>query len=536
MDLAKLVARLELETAKYQANMEKAQKQLQRFEKAQNDTLRRIRNAFNVAAGAIGVSFGVGMFTQAIHEAAKFGDEIQKAADKAGTSASVMSQFAAVGKQLDIELGTLTKGIRSMQDAISSAAAGSKTAQRIFAELGIPIEHLRSLKPEEQFQLLAEQISRIPDPTDRARIGTDLFSKAYLDLVPLLKEGKDGIKALREEQIALGNALSDEQLAKLAELDDSIKKLGAQFRSTARVISAEFAPAMTEYLELIERAASDRSFQAKLFQGLANPLSGIGNLALDVQLKKLREMEQELAEISVTVKKIEPPQFSLNIGVDPEEQAKRAKEAAERAKEAEEERFDAHIAGVAQMLAIEEDMAERRQSVADDIEASVLAAEGDAVEQQKAIADAATENFERMSVFADQAARNIQDAFADFLFDPFQDGLDGMLKGFIKVLQRMVAEAAAARIFESKELGGLGLGDFITDGIGALFGVASNAPKKLSTATGPQKAGMGAISFSQAVTFNNVKDLSDEKMLVYSQRISDATIARMREAQRYGRF
>ena len=53
-----------------------------------------------------------------------------------------------------------------------------------------------------------------------------------------------------------------------------------------------------------------------------------------------------------------------------------------------------------------------------------------------------------MTVFADQAARNMETAFADFLFDPFEDGLEGMVKGFAKSIQRMVAEAAAAQILQ----------------------------------------------------------------------------------------
>lgn len=61
----------------------------------------------------------------------------------------------------------------------------------------------------------------------------------------------------------------------------------------------------------------------------------------------------------------------------------------------------------------------------------------------------ASEATDGLSVFAEQAARNMQDAFADFLFDPFEDGLDGMLKNFGKILQRMVAEAAAAQVFDS---------------------------------------------------------------------------------------
>lgn len=60
--------------------------------------------------------------------------------------------------------------------------------------------------------------------------------------------------------------------------------------------------------------------------------------------------------------------------------------------------------------------------------------------------DASEKSFLSMEEFGKQAARNVQDEFADFLFDPFSEGLDGMLLGFIKVVQRMAAEAAAAQL------------------------------------------------------------------------------------------
>lgn len=65
---------------------------------------------------------------------------------------------------------------------------------------------------------------------------------------------------------------------------------------------------------------------------------------------------------------------------------------------------------------------------------------------------------DQMTVFWETAARNAQSAFADFLFDPFKDGLAGMLDSFMATLRRMAAEALAAQIFESigfgKEGGG----------------------------------------------------------------------------------
>lgn len=62
--------------------------------------------------------------------------------------------------------------------------------------------------------------------------------------------------------------------------------------------------------------------------------------------------------------------------------------------------------------------------------------------------------------FGKQAARNLQDAFADFLFDPFEKGLAGMLASFGNTLRRMAAEAAAQSIltnlFSKDGLGGVG--------------------------------------------------------------------------------
>lgn len=86
------------------------------------------------------------------------------------------------------------------------------------------------------------------------------------------------------------------------------------------------------------------------------------------------------------------------------------------------------------------------------------------------------ETVSTMTVFAEQAARNMQDAFADFLFDPFKDGLKGMLKSFIDTIRRMVAQIVAQQILTSffTWMGGLGgaLGSF---GNAALAGIKGKA-------------------------------------------------------------
>ena len=70
-----------------------------------------------------------------------------------------------------------------------------------------------------------------------------------------------------------------------------------------------------------------------------------------------------------------------------------------------------------------------------------------------------------MDELALQAARNIQDAFADFLFDPFKDGVGGMLESFGVAVRRMIANAVAANLGQLL-FGDIGKGN----GIGGLVG------------------------------------------------------------------
>ncbi|MEX0180013.1 MULTISPECIES: hypothetical protein [unclassified Stenotrophomonas] len=93
------------------------------------------------------------------------------------------------------------------------------------------------------------------------------------------------------------------------------------------------------------------------------------------------------------------------------------------------------------------------------------------------------QTFGQWSTYADQAARNMQDAFADFLFDPFSEGVGGMVQGFAKALQKMAAQAAASQIFKmigswASSYSGAGAGwvNAIGTAIGSAGGRAGGGP------------------------------------------------------------
>lgn len=107
----------------------------------------------------------------------------------------------------------------------------------------------------------------------------------------------------------------------------------------------------------------------------------------------------------------------------------------------------------------------------------------------KEIGVAAKSSFDDMSQFAIQAARNVQSAFANFFFDPFDDGLEGLVKGFGNAIRRLIAEAAALNTIQGLGLGGL---------VGATSGGGSTALTAISASgiANSLKSGFSAANSS----------------------------------------
>lgn len=95
----------------------------------------------------------------------------------------------------------------------------------------------------------------------------------------------------------------------------------------------------------------------------------------------------------------------------------------------------------------------------------------DAVKEALSRLDEEQIEIDPLRQIAEQGAAEIQGAFADFLFDPFNDGLDQLVVNFANALQRMAAEALTQQIFASLFPGaGAGGGGGLADIFSGIFG------------------------------------------------------------------
>lgn len=102
---------------------------------------------------------------------------------------------------------------------------------------------------------------------------------------------------------------------------------------------------------------------------------------------------------------------------------------------------------------------------------------------QEAI-EGVNEKTQEIDTFAKTAAKNIQNSFADFLFNPFENGLKGMAQSFGQMIQRMIAEAVAADLTRKLfgESGSGGLLGFGLEAFGKILGFANGG---VMTSAGP---------------------------------------------------
>jgi hypothetical protein len=490
MDIAKLVAKLELQSSQFQSELEKTNRKLLGFQSTSSKALSGIERqakAFGRALAGMFAGLTLAGGIAAVKQAIQLGDEIGKAATKAGIGTNAMSELAFAARMADVDIGNLSNSIKFMQIALSKANTGGKEQLEVLQALGLEVSGLRRLGADKQFEAIADAINSLRDPADKARASVALFGKAGADLLPLFSQGADGIRKAREEAKKFGQSFDEDVIKTLQKGDDAIKKLGVTWDTfwakiavgtvgiaeAFDVIDKDILGELKDRLTIAEKALRDASappdggtFDKKIYLEAA--------AAVDILRRQIVNLELYTHGSRVRRGRGSPaaPGFGATVAAV---------------------QADAFTPEMREAIRA----AERWQALVNETDKGIAAG---IIETNDAIGDSfhdlqepILKTTDSMTVFSEQAARNMQDAFADFLFDPFEDGLRGMLKGFVDILRRMAAEAASAQIFE--KLGGIeGIGSFFSSFFtGSSASTGGDALSQMFSLYGGPKAGGGPL-------------------------------------------
>ncbi len=287
-ELARLQIVLEAESSRLQKQLEQVNGRMANWEKRASKSVNNVKSNFIALGAALaGLAAATG-FASLIRSTVDAADKIEKLNKRLGASTEALSEYQHVANLSGVSFETLTMGWQRMTRRVAEAAQGMGEARGALLELGIDAKALSSLKPEEQFEVLADALSKVGNQSDRVRLSMKLFDSEGVSLLQTMTNGADGIRQMRLEARELGLTLSQDAATAAAKAKDQMTKLDAAMRGFANKMLIEYGPAITFVFEAMTGGS-------KTSKALENELFDLQD-ALDQAVDRQQRLKEILAE------------------------------------------------------------------------------------------------------------------------------------------------------------------------------------------------------------------------------------------------
>ncbi len=207
---------------------------------------------------------------------ADMGSDLVDMSQRTGTSVEALSELGFAAEQSGSDVATLAGSLNKMQKFLVTAAEGSQGANDALAQLGLSMDDLGRIAPEDQFSLIADRLSQIEIPALRTAMAMQIFGKSGTKLLPLMEGGAKGIEELRQQARDLGLTMSTEDAQAAEAFGDKLDALWKVLKRTAFTVGATLAPLLTQVADAIMRAAKTTSDWIGRNKGLVVTIFKVG--------------------------------------------------------------------------------------------------------------------------------------------------------------------------------------------------------------------------------------------------------------------
>lgn len=195
-------------------------------------------------------------------------------AQKVGVSTEALSALGSAAKRNGSDL----QGVQQAFVSLARAGTGlNQTGVRALQAMNINLKEFQALKPEQQFDLVAQKFAGYSDGANKAALATALFGKSGADLIPTLNEvGQQGLQAVTDKAIAAGTAIGGNAVRASHAFSNALQTLKEKLAGAVNEGLAQFAPEMEQLVKLMD----DPDFQKNL-AAVAGGIVEIGKAAID---------------------------------------------------------------------------------------------------------------------------------------------------------------------------------------------------------------------------------------------------------------
>lgn len=208
----------------------------------------RVTSTFESAVGKV-KELGSEL-VNSLKDAATWADDLATQAIVYGTDVETLQRMRNAADLIDTDVETIIKSRQKLETAMKS---GTKETETAFALFGVHTKRYGEFRDwEDVFWEVGDAMMHMTDgledsakanaEVERDAAAMKLFGKSWRELIPLFTAGREEYDRVMQE----GSIVNKEDVGKLTELDDSLRKLEHEFNALKETALAQLAPALTE--------------------------------------------------------------------------------------------------------------------------------------------------------------------------------------------------------------------------------------------------------------------------------------------------
>lgn len=250
---------------------------------------------------------GAGIVANQLRNTINQMDELSKAAQRASLPTEEFSKLAYAGELADVSIQDLQASLGRLAKAQADAEKSTSTQGRIFDALGIATKNaegnLRSTY--EVFLDFADAFQEYQGSPEIVAAGLNIFGRSFQNLIPLLKDGSEGLKAAGIEAEQLGLVLSDEAGRQAEQFNDDLTRLQSALTGLWREVASQVLPQLVQLSGEFVKAAKDGETMKNIADQLAQSLRDVADTAVFFYnlISRLGELRSLLAGLENTLSK-----------------------------------------------------------------------------------------------------------------------------------------------------------------------------------------------------------------------------------------
>ena len=191
--------------------------------------------------------------TAAVKMFSDAGHELETLSKKTGMSVEWLSAMQYAVGQLGGEFDGFDIGIKKMQNVVADAGRGAQPSVDAIERLGLSVQQVATLSPEQQFMTIGDALNRIQDPAQRAAAAVDLFGRTGTQMLPVFSEGAAGVERFMSRARELGVVMSSQMAKDAGDLHHQMEEVWMVMKSAGNAVAEALVPTLKELGEWISR-------------------------------------------------------------------------------------------------------------------------------------------------------------------------------------------------------------------------------------------------------------------------------------------